>query len=1149
MATVPQITGPDGVDREDLVFTTTQTSRFFTGTISSDTVDVQVSIRGAAYTSDPDFVFFEGTEFTIPNPSSFPDGLDLVDGQNQIQVRATDTGGSVSAAATALVTLVQESDLGLVVSPPANISLERNDGTVEIFVEGLDSTYFRGINLYASTSPGGGSTGYLPINVRTITDFTTTTEETVLATLPVTSSIALGNDQNPAADPLLIHLVATQVDEDGALLQTDFDESYEVPEDVRDLSYSVTVNRTREVNTYSFEHDRAGTQASTPATIPQTAFSSLNREDPIYYVATAIFYDPSSQLEVESSFTPEVQGSPLTVTTSTGGFPLVTRDTIVQDMAVSIFRSRPSIRIDPGSVTRDLVIDPAAQEFSQLRFILDFIHQSQSFNGLNRIDDPNATGSSVSVSQSNYKLALKQAFKLQSDTDVQAVIDQAYELQASRYGVTRRSGNRATGEVTFYTTRRPTATVTIPIGTIVTDGSRRFRTTEAASITLSNIASFFSSRTGRYSVRVKVQADQPGSSGNLAPTQIRTIVVGPTNLSVTNESRFFGGTDTESNRDLATRAIRTLSSVDSGTAAGLKKAAIQPGVSEVKIVTPGDVLMQRDVDSSGVHRGGKADVWIRGTSVNTVTDNFAFSFEIAQNVLFDVVGDPLDLRFRALDSRITEESPILEVLDYPTYNFGLVNSSTLQEFDLTNVEVEDYNVIKLDTSQPQPSLSLTDVVTGDVRFRTSNAFVLKRQPVTRINSLTGTVTGSVSSTNYNLVQLADPALLGRSTQADDYVQVVDDQSTATIPSGDPIVVTGESHVILGETVEYLNNLGANPITIQVWNADRTVEYDGPYSPSGTTVDFTIVEGDETTPYGIRRTDTGAILTGQELQIDYRHDENFVVSYDSNYVVTSVQESIDDMRHVTADVVVKESITTPVDIEATVVLNQGSSPSTVDGNIRTNLTNYIGSLGLGRSLRQSDVVGIIEGTTGVSYIILPLTKMVRSEDALILREAISSAQGSIHKVDGWSTNVVDVYLLEDEFANATTDGGGSSSVFRGVFEDDVLLDLQTQPPLSALGGAAGRSFIIGSDGVSIPGYSDDATLAAEGLTASQILTARADRTGNRVLVSLASGDIPSEHVYRVTYRVGVDSGVKNITPGATESLSLGTVVITYDEDSE
>jgi hypothetical protein len=69
-----QILGPDNVLRSTTAFSTTQTTRFFTGTLPTDTVDVEVSVYGGAYTSDPTLVSFSGTGFVIPNPASFPDG-------------------------------------------------------------------------------------------------------------------------------------------------------------------------------------------------------------------------------------------------------------------------------------------------------------------------------------------------------------------------------------------------------------------------------------------------------------------------------------------------------------------------------------------------------------------------------------------------------------------------------------------------------------------------------------------------------------------------------------------------------------------------------------------------------------------------------------------------------------------------------------------------------------------------------------------------------------------------------------------------------------------------------------------------------------------------------------------------------------------
>lgn len=1148
MAITPLITGPDGVQRTDTYFTTSRENRFFTGTIDNGTVDMQVSIRGQGFTSDPDLIAFEGTEFIVPNPSSFGEGLDLLPGSNEILVRAIAADGTVSSAARINAILVQESDLGFVVNPPTNIQIERKDGVVEIQVEGVDSDALRGIHFYASTLPGGSSRGYRPINARLVSNYDSVDEEVALASLPVQVTIAADGDGNHIADPLFFRLTGAQEDQIGNVLQSDFDQTLEIPETVERIRTSITINQLREVRTYRFQHSRAGNAQSDPPTVPNAVFTAVPDTDPLYYVATAVYYDPIRKLEVESSFSPEVQGSPLKISTVRGSIPVPSRDQIRTSLAISVNRKQPDVRIDPGSALADTFIDPGSTELFRVRFLQSFMSASNSFADLLLIDDPTAAGTPIPVPQSTYKLNLKQSLFLTDDQSVQDLIDQQFENLAGQYGVERKTGTRARGEVIFFTSRRPTASVSIPLGSIVSGGGQQFRTTEAASITIENIASFFDGSTGRYSVRVPVEARQAGSAGNVGPTQIRTIVSGPSNVQVTNTSRFGGGTDRQSNRALAAEAQRKLAGTDTGTRAGIQNIAQKvPGVVEAYVATPGDEYMLRDFD--GVqHRGGKVDVWVRGTQVNTVTDSFAFAFRIAQDVQFEIIDNPSDYRFRAVSDEISEDSPILEMLDFPAYNYGLRNFSTSEDFDLTGVTVERYNVIKLSTSVPQPPVSLTDVVQGDVRFRESKEFVLRRQPASLINSVTGTVTGVVPLDSYELRKTANPLLLGRSSSAGDSLQVLDDGS-ASIPSGDPILVSNESHVMIGQTLEYVNFLGANPLTIVVTSVDGLTTYTGPFDPSGSP-DYSIVDGTETSPLAIVRTDTSAITTGQEVLITYYHDENFTVSYQTNYLVTSAQADLDNLSHVTADILAKSTIQLPVNIEATVLLRRRVSPATTDQIIRTNLTNYIRALGLGRPLRPSDVVNVIENTTGVSYVELSTLRLYLAPNAEILRELLAPTQSAdFTRITSWSTEQVSVFLLNSRLNHETTTGGGDTRLYRGVTQNDVETNLLTTLP-STLGSDAGQSFITGKEGIEIPGLSDDTTLNPNSLlTSAQVSTLRASLTGSRVLVSLPVGETPALRQYRATYFVGDDTGVKNIEPNNLTSMTLSTnnVNFTYDED--
>lgn len=1156
MAVAPRFKGPDGTLRQQFVLTTTVPDRFFEGVMDPATVDMQVSLRGAVFSSDPDLITFEGTTFQVPNPSAYPDGLQLLPGANEIRVKSILMNGDTTQEAVVTIVLSQEADLGDPVDAPSGLFVEQFDRTVKVTVEGLVNSNVTGYHFYASPQPGGGEIGYFRINPSLVSTGSTVDSETDLAELTVDAPIVLDAEGFHAADPLKFRVKGTQEDEDETILAADFDELIEVPETAERLRFVVGVKNVRRLQQFTFVHDRQGSLSDlTNPTISHSALATTPVSDPLYYVATAVHVIDG--VEYESAFSPEVLGRPLQITPAVGAFPQVSRQRIVQDMVLSIYRSQPQVRVDPGSVLRDTFIDPFSTEADRLRFIIDFLHNSQSFATLLLLDDPTLSGTSVPVSQSGYKRALKQAFFLASDADVQTLIDNCFDKLASNYGIPRDGGKRARGEVTFFVRTRPTTPITRAIGTTLSGGGVRFSTTSSAIITSVGSGASFSPSTGRYFARAFIQAESPGAAGNLAAGQIRTILNNTLKVEVVNEGPTFGGTNRESNRDLAIRAMGVLSSVDSGTFQGYTQNAIHvPGVRQAQVIEAGNALMMRDRNDAGRHVGGKVDIWLRGESPAKVTDAFAFSFEVARDVQFEPVGDLTNLRFRAVDSRLSADNPIIEMLHIEGYDLVFENVSKGTVFDLTDVQIVDYNSIELSADHNDPTEhDLDDEIRGAFRFRTSNKFVPTRQPVIEVTNFTGAQTGFVPEGVYFLFRASDPLMLGRSAEAGDYIQVVQPLGDTTIPSGVPIVVTGERHTMVGG-VEYLNNLGINPYTVRVFNVERTTEYAGPFANGHR--DFTIVEGNETTPLGIKLTDGSLIVEGQSVVVDYSHDENFVVEYTSNAIVSVTQGIIQKDSHITADTLAKWSVSVPVDISATLVLDPNQSEDTVDGRLRTNLTRLFDALAMGTPLRQADVIGVMETTTGIAYPVVPLTKMVRGDGALVVREPMESEQPSDStRIDAWSSATVSVYLLQSALDAATSNAGGPVNEFRGVFQDEVrLLHHDKAPNVNGfpLRGSAGGAFIIGADGLNIPGYSDNATIEAGNILPTdvdeketEILRIRKELTANRVLLSFVTGDDdPTQHLYTVTYVVSGDTGVKNIETGPVEYLVPGNFDFVYDE---
>jgi len=1147
----PMVRGPDGVLREETLFSTTVATRFFTGTVDEATVDMEVSIRGGGFTNDPDLISFEGTEWVIPNPAAFPDGLDLVAGNNNIQIRSVASSGAVSAPAVVDVRLLTDGDLGVVAEVPTDIRVERFDASVEISVRGIEDTRITGYNFYASQFAGGGATGYQRINLSIVDEGEVFEETNTIQDELITYDVDLGVNGSPAANPQYIKVVGSQVNQNDDLLIEDFTTTVAINQEARRINTTIQVDEVQDVTRFSFQHSRAGTPNSTPPTISIGAFAALAQTEPLYYVVKAVYFDSEQLLEFESSFSQEVVGYPLKIRAAVGNFPVVTRQQLTRDYIQAVRRSRPEVRVEVGSVLRDTVIDPFSSEAERIRFIVDFMHRAQSFASLVQVDDPAGTGESSAVSTNSYKQALKQAFGLTRDADVQAVIDRAFEQLASNVGKFREPGKFARGEVTFFTTTQPQRTISIPLGTIVSAGQVRFRTTRAVEIPFERLASFRDPVTGRYLVRAPVRAEETGTAGNVGRGQVRRVLSTVPGISVTNESRMFGGLSIETNQQLAERAQNALASVDSGTERGyLQTVAAVPGIVQANVVAAGDPLMQRDFDpSDGRHKLGKVDIWIQGNNVATVSDTFAFTFDVANDIQFVLISDPSDLEFRAVDPELSEERPLVEMLDFPAAELGFVNATTGQDFDLTNVEITGFDTIKLDTSISQPAVDLTDVVLGDYRRRTTNEFVLPRQPVRQVTSVAGSVSGSLPGSAFQLNRASDPLANGRSALAGSFVTIIGTTVDGVdVPSGDFITVTDESHVMTGFFPEFLDNLGANVFTIVVTNLDGTVTYKGPNDPSGTS-DYTIIFGDETTPLAIQRTDTSAISSGQTVLISYEHDENFTVTYETNLVVDVAQEEVDAMKHVTADVLVKDGVEVPVDIAASVITVRGTVQSDVDQALNTNLSNFFNSLRLGDPVRQSDINTIIESTTGVSYHVVPLTKLVRQQGSQVVREALVSAQsGDAVFLSALSSPTVSVWLLDDRLSAATTNGGGPENDFRGVFEDDYTLTLQEGSFLTTIGVGTGRAAIIGNSGIVIDGYSDDTTLEAEGFTtAAEKVAERANRTGDRILVSTATDDSPVNHSYAVTYIVADETAAKNIEPSDAEYLVLGNLDFTFDED--
>jgi hypothetical protein len=1139
MTAAPQLNLPDGSGTTtSLVITTNSLGLVFTGQVDQNIIDIQIDINGSGFTSDPTLVGLTLPTFTVPNLVSFPNGLTLDKGQNIISLRSIDLSGGVSQVSTITATIMADTEMQTVMAPPTGVAIQRRANSIELSWSDISPTIVTGYNVYASTGPGGSVSGYLRVNRDMIPANSPTTK--VIDEFPTNSVDYDLADPNGDGNNIFI---SSQIQNPATneVIQTTTNNMYSLLPSPK-FRLSINITNLVETSVYIFSHNRADGLGN--GILNSDTFSVVSLGDPLYYVVTAVYFDKTTGQMQESRYSQELLGSPLNLDTTVRGLLIRDQSTVVQDYISEIQKVQPELSLIPASTVREVHIEPFSNEIQKAYFLMDFVHRSKSFQALLQVDDPGLTGTSIPVANSAYKQNLKSALSVDSDATVQSVIDGAFDSLAQNFGVTREGLRQATVNQTFYTTVVPTRDLFVNQGAIVSSTKNpvapRFIAKGGATLSAGSAQAFYNPKNKRYELTVQMIAEIPGSIGNVAAGDLETAISGANGLQTINDTSADFGRDGQSNLEVAEAASRALSSLDSGTEGGYYKTCIgTPGVLEVKIIKSGDEFMLRDYDSvRQKHIGGKVDIYVKGTIERTIIESFAFQFEMAKNVRFDLI-DPLTLTFRARDSRLTLSNPIIEMLFNPSQGLGLRNHSITPtaSYDLTGVTLIDYRTIRLNMMIPQPTTLLDDFIEGDYRFRSNNKFIPNLQPVLRISSVIGEISGALDpAAGFTLYKLQDPLLDGESTIAQDYVSInqVDD-----IPSGGASQVNDEQHILIGQFEELLDSVGINIFSLQVFSQDRTILYNG---PSDANPDYLIIGGTQTSPISITRTTSSNIANGATVSVDYEHDENFNVTYVINDTLQQVQSRVNTQRHVTADVLIKQSLENPLSTEATVQLKPNASQSTVDSTIRTNMTILTDARGIGQPVHQSDMVAVIDDTDGVDFIVQPFSKFTLKDGSIRIRDQVLSDYDPLPSLDQFSNAV---YILTQALPFNTIDGGGDSTIHHGIYKDTLIMQMATSLATIAL--APEQAWIIGSQGAIIPGYSDDATLAPMFITPADIEAERIRLTANHVVVSLTTGvnpDIPSNHSFAATYVVNKDVGSKDIQVSQIEYLTPGELTLTY-----
>jgi len=282
---------------------------------------------------------------------------------------------------------------------------------------------------------------------------------------------------------------------------------------------------------------------------------------------------------------------------------------IVSTMIGRLKLSQPNLDTKPGTVSRDLFVDLPADQIARLYSSINLVSEKQS---------------------------------------LATTVGRDLDRLASNFGTSRNTGSSASGIVVFCTNSLMTD-ISIPTGTVVTskNGSKfktigNFAMSSADKNRLAananrirralNIAGISSS----YALEVPVQANRPGTTGNIGSLQIiNADLAFP--VSVTNLTAMVGGANKETDNSFRSRILSVFSGANIGTSSGYRNSILGVnGVLDALVVEPGSSLMLRDgtetietgdgsdrIISSGT--GGKVDVYVLGRKVQEVSESFIFT--------------------------------------------------------------------------------------------------------------------------------------------------------------------------------------------------------------------------------------------------------------------------------------------------------------------------------------------------------------------------------------------------------------------------------------------------------------------------------------------------------------------------------------------
>jgi hypothetical protein len=201
---------------------------------------------------------------------------------------------------------------------------------------------------------------------------------------------------------------------------------------------------------------------------------------------------------------------------------------------------------------------------------------------------------------------------------------------------------------------------------------------------------------------------------------------------------------------------------------------------------------------------------------------------------------------------------------------------------------------------------------------------------------------------------------------------------------------------------------------------------------------------------IERIKSGNIQDTTFINVEYTYADEVTVTYVFDEQVQLLTDSLETFSHGGSDLLVKRLQTIGVDIKAFIYLYDLNVKNSVDQKIRDGILAYVDKLDVGDSLFKSDIVRIIDATSGVRNVTVDLSLMTISNGEVSFAEIVDRSffavyeQGPVNSYFSPGTiegpDGKDITLLK----YTPQENGGTDDKEKSVLVDNIEYTLVDSP---------------------------------------------------------------------------------------------------------